>query len=85
MVQKITAYEPKADIHSNVNRNLLDPSLRRKGVGRRLVRLVKSWASEKGLTVVRVRCHTGRSAAHRFYKNIGFSLIKEQKVFAIFL
>jgi len=60
---------------------VVNQSFRQQGIGKLLVEAVATWANEKGITKLRVRCNTNRPASHRFYQNLGFTLNKEQKVF----
>ncbi|MCX2742044.1 GNAT family N-acetyltransferase [Pontibacter anaerobius] len=62
---------------------VVDDNHRRTGAGRRMVEQVRSWAKQKGVSKVRVRCNTKREDSHTFYKAIGFQELKEQKVFDI--
>ena len=60
---------------------VVDQNYRQQGIGKLLVDAVATWAIEKGITKLRVRCNTNRPASHQFYQNLGFALNKEQKVF----
>ena len=60
---------------------VVDENYRNKGVGKKLVEKIKEWSVEKGILDIRVRSNVKRNEAHGFYTNIGFSEIKEQKVF----
>ena len=55
---------------------------RRKGVGRLLMEQAEQWASDRGLSVIRLRSSASRSAAHAFYHSIGYRHIKTQYSFA---
>jgi GNAT superfamily N-acetyltransferase len=54
---------------------------RRKGIGRLLVTHAKDSCSRTTVTSLRVRCNVKRKEAHDFYRSLGFSETKEQKVF----
>lgn len=54
---------------------------RRKGLGRRLVTAAEEWASKKCVTKLRVRTRLERADAKAFYRRMGFSGTKEQRVF----
>ena len=56
--------------------------LRQQGVGRRLVESAARWASRSGYRTLRVRTNVVRHDAPRFYESVGFTRIKDQKVFA---
>ncbi|MBN4071450.1 GNAT family N-acetyltransferase [Crocinitomix catalasitica] len=52
---------------------------RGKRIGRLLVEKIEVDTNTKfGL---RVRCNVNRQGAHKFYSNLGYSIVKEQKVF----
>lgn len=51
-----------------------------KGIGRELVRQAETLAS-KDCEIIRVRANAKRQGAHQFYKNLGFTEIKSQKIF----
>ena len=60
---------------------VVDRSVRRKGIGRMLVRRAEEWAVEQGCTIVRLSSSVGRTEAHRFYEQLGYSNIKSQYSF----
>jgi GNAT superfamily N-acetyltransferase len=60
---------------------VVDENHRRKGIGKILIDEVINWAKSKNCESIRVRCNVKRTASHHFYKEIGFNLDKEQKVF----
>jgi GNAT superfamily N-acetyltransferase len=60
---------------------VIDSSHRGKGIGRQLVERVKQWSLEQGENILRVRANTIRKEAHRFYYQLGFKDVKDQKVF----
>jgi GNAT superfamily N-acetyltransferase len=62
---------------------VVDEEHRGKGVGKELVQKIREWCLEKGFDTLRVRSNTKRNEAHRFYLNLGFTEMKEQKVFQI--
>lgn len=64
---------------------VVDENFRGKGIGKRLVQSVQQWSVEKNINEIRVRSHVKRKEAHRFYTTIGFTEIKEQKVFEMIL
>jgi len=59
---------------------VVDPTARHKGYGRKLVEFVAKIAETDNIAL-RVRCHSQREEAHAFYKRLGFSSNKTQKVF----
>lgn len=62
---------------------VVDEKYRSKGIGKMLVGRIKQWCIEKKISLLRVRSNVKRNEAHRFYMNLGFAEIKEQKVFQI--
>lgn len=64
---------------------VIDENYRGKHTGRKLVAAVKDWCLSKGVTTLRVRSNALRYDAHEFYKHIGFTEIKSQKVFDLSL
>jgi GNAT superfamily N-acetyltransferase len=62
---------------------IVDENIRGRNVGRKLVSSVVSWAKERGVTSLRVRSNVKRQQAHEFYKHIGFSEVKSQKIFSL--
>jgi GNAT superfamily N-acetyltransferase len=68
--------EPDAEIHALV----VDERRRGAGVGSALVRAAEAWARERGCASLRVRCNVIRTAAHAFYRSLGFNCSKRQDV-----
>ncbi len=64
---------------------VVDEDFRGKGIGKKLVQSVQQWSAEKNINEIRVRSHVKRKGAHQFYTAIGFTEIKEQKVFEMIL
>lgn len=60
---------------------VVDADHRRKGIGRMLIEKIIRWALVKNCDKIRVRCNTLRKDSHEFYNSIGFTWIKEQKIF----
>lgn len=57
---------------------VVDKNYRRKGIGRKLMESIEDWATEKGCNKVSLRSGSSRKKAHKFYKDIGFDLVKTQ-------
>jgi GNAT superfamily N-acetyltransferase len=55
-------------------------STRRSGVGRVLVRGVELWAAERGCYRVLVRSQLHREGAFAFYRELGYTQVKQQNV-----
>lgn len=60
---------------------VVEEQWRGRGIGRALVRATKQWSASQGINELRVRCNVKRKEAHAFYAGIGFTELKEQKVF----
>lgn len=61
---------------------VIHPSVRRTGMGRRLVRAAEDWASERGVRTITVRSNIARDASHPFYEALGYSRDKTQHVYS---
>lgn len=59
---------------------IVDPDLRRRGVGLALVQAAIVWARERGAQRLRVRSRIEREGALAFYQRLGFELSKTQAV-----
>ena len=64
---------------------VIDENARGKGIGKILVEKIKQWCMKRNISSLRVRSNVIRKDAHKFYLNLGFSEIKEQKVFQMSL
>jgi GNAT superfamily N-acetyltransferase len=62
---------------------VVDERYRKQGIGKMLVEKAMSWAKEKNLPSLRLRCNAVREETHRFYETLGFKEIKQQKVFSL--
>lgn len=62
---------------------IIDEQYRNKGVGKLLIERAKEWSRKKKVTRLRLRCNVKRTETHKFYAHIGFSELKEQKLFEI--
>lgn len=60
---------------------VVDKNYRKTGIGKLLIETVYEWSNLKKCNNIRVRSNTIRKEAHQFYKNLGFTETKEQKVF----
>jgi GNAT superfamily N-acetyltransferase len=61
---------------------VVDQACRRRGIGRLLLETTEAWARAKGCAVVRLSSSATRTAAHRFYQDVGYVNIKTQYSFA---
>ena len=62
---------------------VVDDQYRNKGIGKTLIAYCKSWCIDKGVKTLRLRSNIKRKEAHESYYHLGFSEIKQQKVFEI--
>ncbi len=60
---------------------VIDESQRGQGAGRLLMRQAEHWAATQQCPAVRVRSNVIRERAHAFYEQLGYRVIKSQKVF----
>jgi GNAT superfamily N-acetyltransferase len=61
---------------------VVDASLRRTGIGKMLITWAEEWARQRGCSVIRLWSSVGRKASHRFYEQMGYTIIKTQHAFA---
>lgn len=59
---------------------VVESSLRRKGIGEKLVRHILDYAKEEGIERVDLTSNTQRLAAHQLYKKVGFAQ-RESNIF----
>lgn len=62
---------------------VVDEDVRGQQIGKNLIEASKTWSQAQGVSLLRVRCNVIRTESHKFYKALGFSQRKEQKVFEI--
>jgi GNAT superfamily N-acetyltransferase len=60
---------------------VIDEQHRGKGIGQLLVNEIMAWAHTMAVSKIRVRSRIIRKEAHLFYQRLGFTEVKEQKVF----
>lgn len=60
---------------------VVDEEYRGHGIGKLLIDKVKQWGKATGNKTLRLRANMIRKEAHLFYQHVGFTAIKEQKVF----
>jgi (aminoalkyl)phosphonate N-acetyltransferase len=56
---------------------VVDRGRRRQGIGKALMRAAEDWARSQGCSIVRLRTSAGRTAAHRFYEQLGYTNVKK--------
>jgi GNAT superfamily N-acetyltransferase len=62
---------------------IVDERHRGKGTGKELVKEIMKWCGEQEIDTLRVRSNVVRQQAHTFYVDLGFTEIKQQKVFQL--
>jgi N-acetylglutamate synthase-like GNAT family acetyltransferase len=67
--------------HCEINGLVVDAMYHRKGIGKKLIAEAKLWSKEQGNHSLRVCCNRVRKEAHKFYVQLGFKEVKEQKIF----
>lgn len=60
---------------------VVDKRFRGKGVGAQLIKAAEDWASEQGYSSVYLRSNVIRDDAFKFYKRLGYELVKSQHAF----
>lgn len=75
----------RSHIHSapyaEISGFVVDQRVRGKGIGKRLMAEVEQWAMGNKLSAIRLSANVNRTEAHRFYKSLGFKVIKQQYAF----
>lgn len=62
---------------------IIDEQYRNKGVGKLLIERAKQWSRDKKVSRLRLRCNVKRTEAHKFYEHLGFTDLKQQKLFEL--
>ncbi len=60
---------------------IVDGDSRRKGIGKMLIAKAEAWARENGHKGIMVGSSKKRVESHLFYKNAGYSYLKEQVIY----
>ena len=60
---------------------VVDPAMRRSGIGRELVAAAERWAFASGHTALRIRSNVVREQSHPFYESLGYERKKTQHVY----
>jgi GNAT superfamily N-acetyltransferase len=71
----------ESDGAAEVGGLVVDSGSRGSGIGRSLMAAAEAWARERGYARVVVRSNTIRTEAHRFYQNLGYTIVKSQHKF----
>ncbi len=60
---------------------VVDSRARGRGIGTSLMAAAEAWAREGGFKLLSLRSNVIRAEAHRFYQNLGYSIVKSQYKF----
>jgi len=60
---------------------IVDSRARGVGIGRSLMAAAEAWARERGYLRLTLRSNTIRTEAHRFYRDLGYTIVKSQHKF----
>lgn len=63
---------------------IVSEKYRRKGIGKRLIKYAEFWAQNHSYEGIIVRSDIKRSESHHFYPQVGYELLKDQKVYIRF-
>jgi GNAT superfamily N-acetyltransferase len=66
------------DPYARIAGLVVDRSVRRRGVGRRLINAAEEWARAAGYPVIRVSTNSARTESRPFYESVGYTLLKTQ-------
>lgn len=69
------------DAHAEIRGLVVEEGYRNRGAGRLLMQHAEQWARARGLGAMLLRSNVIRLRAHSFYKELGYTVIKSQKVF----
>ncbi len=75
-------FELTAGAFVEIEALIVSNAARKTGIGRELVRAVEGWAAQRGVYSVRVRSQVHREGASAFYRQLGYTAVKQQTVFA---
>lgn len=73
-IYRLLVDDPEVEIGGLV----VDENVRGQRIGKALMYAAEDWAHERGCTSVYLRSNTIRTRAHKFYKDIGYEIIKSQ-------
>lgn len=60
---------------------VVDQKCRGEGIGRKLMAAAEKWATQQGISLIRLRSNAIRLEAHQFYHQLGYLQEKTQYVF----
>ena len=68
----------ESDPYAHIAGLVVDQTVRRRGVGRRLIGAAEEWAHAAGYGVIRVSTNSARTESRPFYESVGYALLKTQ-------
>ena len=71
----------ESDRAAEIGGLVVDAESRGQGHGRALMAAAEAWARERGYERVTLRSNVVRAEAHRFYQNLGYTIVKSQHKF----
>jgi GNAT superfamily N-acetyltransferase len=71
----------ETDTFAEIGGLVVDARQRGRGIGNLLMRRVEGWARMLGARTVALRSNIIRKEAHRFYKRLGYEIVKTQFAF----
>lgn len=77
------AWRIESPAFAEIGGMVVDASERGQGHGQQLVRAAVAWARSKGIPTLRVRSNVVREQTHAFYRHLGFTVQKDQRVFSM--
>jgi len=80
-VHAFLAFRVESDQFAEIGGFIVTEKFRRQGIGKCLLAAVEEWVIQSGIAKLRVRCRSDRVDTHTFYKQLGFSKLKQQNVF----
>ena len=82
-IHALVAVRVESPIFVEITGLVVDENFRSNKIGQKLIEAVKEWSDDLEITLIKVRCNVIRTASHKFYEALGFTLDKEQKVFEL--
>jgi len=81
----LVCFRVESELFVEVTGLVVDGNIRGQQIGKNLIEASKNWSSGQHISLLRVRCNVMRTESHQFYRALGFSSNKEQKVFELSL
>lgn len=75
------SYRVESGLFAEIGGFIVSKSFRSQGIGKKLLEVAEKWTIKMKLPHLRVRSKIERENAKKFYSNMGFSVLKKQRVF----